>query len=332
MMYERTNPIAVVADDEESNHQLMSRILEKLGYQILHVYDAEKALEATLNRRPDLVLLDVLLSAGMTGFDVCRKIKSNPATRFIPTILVTGLNTAETRIEGLEAGADDYFTKPFNPAELTARIKALMSAKRALDEFDSAERVITSLAVAIEAKDPNTKGHSVRVSHLAVKLGQAMGLPEAGLRTLRLGSLLHDLGKIGVSESILHCSGKLSEDEMHSMKAHPELGERMCAPLKSLEEVLPIIRSHHERLDGSGYPDGLSGDEIPLLVRIVSIVDVYDALTTPRPYRRVMTPTEALDELTKEAERGKLDRNILAAWRKTITQRVETSAIRPENR
>jgi putative two-component system response regulator len=331
MMYEK-KPLAIVADDEETNHLLMTRILEKIGFQIAHVYDGEKALELALNNKPDLVLLDVLLTAGITGFDVCRKIKSNPLTRFIPTILITGLNTEETKVEGLEAGADDYFVKPFNPAELTARIKSLMATKRALEEFESAERVISSLAVAIEAKDPNTKGHSVRVSHLAVKLGQAMGLPEASLRSLRLGSLLHDLGKIGISETILLCEGKLSNEERDAMRSHPEIGERMCAPLKSLEHVLRIIRSHHERLDGSGYPDGLSGDEIPLLVRIVSMVDVYDALTTPRPYRRVMTPPEALDELAREVDQGKLDRNVFNAWRKSITQRVEATAMPVDNR
>lgn len=316
--------LALVADDEEANHQLMERILQRLGYTVAHVYTGKEALDYALANKPDMILLDVLMSPELTGFDVCRRIKSNPLTRFIPTVLITGLNTVEMRIQGLDTGADDYFVKPFEPAELIARLKNLMIQKRALDEFDSAERVIASLAVAIEAKDPSTRGHSARVSQIAVRLGQAIKLPEANLRTLRLGCLLHDLGKIGVPETILRNTGKLNSEEWSIMRAHPEAGERMCAPLQSLEEILPIVRSHHERLDGSGYPDGLAGDEIHLLVRIASIADVYDALTTPRPYRTAMSINEALDELSRDVQAGKLDRNLFNAWVKVVGEKNAT--------
>jgi putative two-component system response regulator len=306
--------IALVADDDQANHVLINKILQPMNIEMVSAYSGKEALDYVLHHKPDLVLLDVLMSPELTGFDVCRKIKSTPETRFIPTVMVTGLGMTETRVEGLEAGADDYFVKPFEPMELTARIKSLLATKKALDELESAERVIASLAVAIEAKDPYTRGHSMRVSEFAVRLGQAMKLPEKSLRILKLGALLHDVGKIGVSESVLTHPGRLDNEGLLAVRAHPEIGHRMLSPLRSLEEVLPIVRSHHERLDGSGYPDRLSGDEIPLLVRIVSLVDEYDALTTRRPYREALPIAKALEEISRDVASGKLDGYLFRIW------------------
>jgi putative two-component system response regulator len=312
MICEARGPLALIADDEETCHTLMERVLRPQGFRVAHAYNGEQTLEFASKHHPDLILLDVIMSPTLTGFDVCRRLKANPKTRFIPVVIVSGIGVDDARVEGLRAGADDYFVKPFSPPEVVARLGALVNFKRFLEEFEASEQVMGALAAAMDARDSSTRGHSVRVSHVSTRIGQAMRLPEPVLRQLRLGAIVHDLGKIGVPDLILQNPGKLTLEEMEEMRSHPEIGERILAPLKSMEGLLPIVRSHHERLDGSGYPDGLTEEKIPLLVRIVSVADVYDALTTARPYRAPMSPAEAMLELERDAAAGKLDRNVVS--------------------
>ncbi|HEY2469501.1 MAG TPA: HD domain-containing phosphohydrolase [Terracidiphilus sp.] len=293
----------LVADDSELNRELLSEILTLEGYRVVLAGDGREALRIIRHQPVDLVLLDVVMP-GTTGFEVCSSIKLRPETRFIPVILVTGLTSVYERIEGIKAGADDFLSKPVNREELLARTRSLLRLKEYTDELENAEAVLFSLALSIEAKDPYTKGHCDRLSEYSVALAHRLGLPQEQCVALRRAGVVHDIGKIGIAEHILLKPGPLTALEWEVMKQHPVIGERICAPLKSFGLVLPIIRHHHEKLDGSGYPDGLKGAEIPLSARILQITDVYDALVTARPYRGALPHEVALSTMREESRRG----------------------------
>jgi putative two-component system response regulator len=250
------------------------------------------------------VLLDVTMPQ-LDGLEVCRRLKSDPATRFTPVVLVTGLSDLHDRIKGIEAGADEFLSKPVHPLELRARVGSLTRMKHLLDALDSAEAAFMTLALTIEARDPTTNGHCERLARHAVALGRALGLGDEDLQALNRGGFLHDVGKVGVPDAVLLKQGPLTIAEFELMKRHPDIGDSLCAPLQSLRAVRPIVRFHHERLDGSGYPLGLRGDEVPLLAQIVGIADVYDALTSHRPYRRALSHEEAARHLLDDAATGK---------------------------
>jgi putative two-component system response regulator len=251
----------------------------------------------------DLALLDALLPrAG--GFAVCREVKSHAETRLTPVVLVTGMARADDRVRGIEAGADDFLSKPLRKEELLVRVKSLVRMKRYTDELENAETVLYTLASSIEAKDPFTAGHCDRLARYSVALAAQLGLPEEQRLALRRAGIVHDIGKVGVPEQILRKAGPLDAGERQLMETHALLGEQICAPLKSFRQVLPIIRWHHERRDGSGYPDGLHGDAIPLTARILQTADVYDALTTDRPYRKALSREEALATMREEVRCG----------------------------
>jgi putative two-component system response regulator len=300
----------LVADDNEMNRELLADILVAEGYKVVCVEDGDQAIHEINNRDLDLALLDVVMP-GKTGFDVCHTIKSRPETRFIPVVLVTGLTSVDERIRGIRAGADDFLSKPVNSQELLARTRSLLRLKEYTDELENAETVLFSLALSIEAKDSYTKGHCDRLSAYSEALGQRLGLPHEHCVALRRAGVVHDVGKIGVPEHILLKQGPLSDAEWAVMKEHPVTGERICSPLKSFRHVLPIIRHHHEKLDGSGYPDGLKGDAIPLTARILQVTDIYDALVTNRPYRKAMSHEEAIQTMRNEARRGWWDINLI---------------------
>ncbi len=293
----------LVVEDSPANLALIERLLTREGYSVLTASDGVEALPIVERDKPDLVISDVRMPR-RNGYDLCRAIKSQATTRFIPVVLVTALSSTHERIAGLEAGADDFIGKPFDAHELRARVRSLIRIKRGTDELDSAEAVIMSLALTIEARDKCTEGHCQRLAAMASALGGRIGLGADDLAALRRGGVLHDIGKVGIPDAILLKPGRLSADEFEQMKAHTVIGDRLCSQLRFLETVRPIVRFHHERLDGSGYPDGLRGDSIPLLAQIVGIADVYDALTTDRPYRAALAPAQALGELVAEAERG----------------------------
>jgi len=305
-----SQPTILIADDEEANREYLSMLLDTQGYRTVAAADGTQALEILRSRHLDLALLDVMMP-GQTGYAVCSAAKSDPTTRLIPVVLITGLNRSEDRIKGIEAGADDFLSKPVDRAELLARVRSLLRLKNFTDELESAETVLCSLAISIEAKDPYTVGHCDRLSVLAEGLGRRLGLAPDLLIALRRGGIVHDLGKVAVPEHILRKPGKLTPEERRIMEQRPVVGERICAPLKSFRQVLPIIRHHHEKLDGSGYPDGLKGSAIPLTARILSTVDVYDALTTDRPYRKAFSRDDGLEMMLEEARRGWWDPDLI---------------------
>ena len=293
----------LAVDDMEANVALIRRMLAETEFVVSAASSAPLALAAVAQEHPDVVLLDVRMPT-VDGFELCRHLKSQHATRLIPVILVTAASEPSDRLLAIEAGADDFITKPINAAELKARLRALARMKRYTDELESAEQVIVSLAQTIEARDEYTDGHCQRLALYATAVGEALGLATADLRALQRGGYLHDVGKIGIPDAVLLKPGPLTAPEFEIMKTHPVIGERLCGALRSLAQVRPIVRHHHERLDGSGYPDGLRGDEIPLLAQIIGLVDVYDALTTTRPYRAAMSLDRASAELRAEASRG----------------------------
>jgi putative two-component system response regulator len=302
--------IILVADDNEANRELLSALLSTEGYQVVCATDGQQALKHVDSGSIDLVLLDVVMPRP-TGFEVCLAIKSKPETRLIPIVLLTSLNSDSDRITGIMCGADDFLNKPVNKHELMARVQSLLRLKQFTDELDNAETVLSSLALSIEAKDPYTEGHCDRLSKYSVLLAEKLGLPEDLRVALRRGGLVHDIGKLAVPERILLKPGPLTPEERRIMEQHTIAGERICAPLRSFRNVLPIIRHHHEKWDGSGYPDGLKGEQIPLTARILQITDIYDALTTDRPYRKALSREKAFAIMREEVKRGWWDWSIL---------------------
>lgn len=303
----------LVVDDSEAARNLLTSLLTREGYRVQCAADGAGVEGLVRANRPDLVLMDVQMPQ-VDGFSACRAVKSDPETRLTPVVLITGLDDSDSRVKGIEAGADDFLTKPFNLAELRARVRSLVRIKRYTDDLDSAEAAIVSLALTIEARDPFTSGHCQRLAECANGLGRAIGLSPDELTILSRGAYLHDIGKVGIADAILLKPGPLSRDEYREMQRHTVIGDRLCAELRSLRRVCPIIRHHHERLDGSGYPDGLRGDGIPLLAQITGIVDVFDALTFARPYRGALPVSQAIDVLKDEAARGWRRMDLVGAW------------------
>ena len=298
-----TGARVLVVDDDEWNRRLLSRMLSEAGYSVEMATSGEEALAVLRRHSTDLVLLDVVMP-GLNGIEVCRRVKAEPALRLTPVVLVTGLDDRANRIAGIEAGADDFVQKPVDEIELCARARSLLRVKRYTDDLDSAEAVIVSLAQTIEARDRYTEGHCQRLARYAVALGEQLGLHPSALATLERGGYLHDLGKIAVPDAILLKPGPLTAGERALIQQHPVTGDMLCGNLSVLRTVRPIVRHHHERLDGSGYPDGLVGDAIPLLAQIMGVVDVFDALTTDRTYRRSMSVEQACAALIGEVRAG----------------------------
>jgi putative two-component system response regulator len=297
----------LVVDDNELNRKLIRGLLAPLKYEVTTADSGEAALKLAREIKFDLVLLDIMMP-GMDGYEVCRRLKGSDRTRVVPVILVTAYNDMEAKIKGIESGADDFITKPPNKTELLARTKSLISVKRLNQNLTSIENVLFSLANAVEAKDSYTQGHVERVANLAVELGRRMHLTAEEQLALRYGGILHDIGKIGMPNAVINKPGPLDDDEWDIMRSHPDVGYKICLPLKqTLGAALDVIRHHHEKLDGSGYPDGIAQEEVSLVARIMAVADIYDALVTDRPYRKGMPREKALNILNQEAGQGKLD-------------------------
>jgi putative two-component system response regulator len=309
----RTQGRILVADDVEANRELMVALLARDGYTVVTAADGNEALEAVEREPPDLVLSDVMMPE-MNGFELCGRLKQQRATRLIPVVLVTALNERQDRIEGINAGADDFLTKPVDAHELRARVRSLIRLKRFTDDLDSAESVILSLALTVEARDAYTAGHCERMASYAAAFGECLGLGDEDIAALGRGGYLHDVGKIAVPDAVLSKPGTLTPEEFTVIQRHTTAGEALCGDLRILRPVRPIIRHHHERFDGGGYPDRLVGDDIPLLAQIMSIVDIFDALTTTRVYREAISEEAACAELRAEADRGWRRRDLVDAF------------------
>lgn len=312
----------LIVDDESAARTALETLLRREGFEVRDASSGESALVECASFRPDLILLDIMMP-GLSGFEVCRRIKATPETRLTPVVLITGLSEPNDRIAGINAGADDFLSKPIDINELLARTRSLLRIKEYTDELESAEVVLESLALSIEARDPYTRGHCDRLAEMSVSLGRRLGMSPEELKALRQGGAVHDIGKVVVPDAILLKPGPLTPAEMAVIRKHPEAGERICAPLKTFRLVLPIIRHHHEKYDGSGYPDGLSGENIPLTARILQLADVYDALTTERVYRKPAAPEEGLRIMDREASQGWWDRSLFNEFRAMIRVRLE---------
>jgi putative two-component system response regulator len=293
------------------NLEMLRELLEPEGYGVETAADGQEALDKALASPPDLIIMDVSMPR-VDGLEACRRLKSDLRTRFVPIVLVTALGHRENRLQGIAAGADDFLTKPVDIEQLLARTRSALRLKALLDQLEEAENVLVSLTNALEAKDAYTRGHSERVARLAEALAQRRGLDADTCRNARRAGLIHDIGKIGTPLDYLYKAGPLTAEETVTMRQHPLIGFSICQPLRTLAPLLPLIRGHHERLDGSGYPDGLRGDAIPTALRCLTVADIFDALTSARSYRKALPTERALAILREEAQAGMWDADIVA--------------------
>jgi putative two-component system response regulator len=314
-------PDVLVVDDDEGVAALLARILAAEGCRTRHAPDGRAAFARLAEALPDLVLLDLDMPH-LGGFEVCRRLKSDPTTRLLPVVILTGRDPNDARLRAWDLGADDFITKPFSTAELLARCRSLLRAKRLVDELDSAQAVVVAFARAIEAKCPHTLGHTERVAAHVLALAERLGLPAADREALLCGAMLHDVGKLSVPDAVLNKPGPLSREEYDLVKLHPAHGCRIAEPLRSLRPALPLIRWHHERPDGKGYPDGLVGAAIPLPVRVLSVADVFDALASARPYRPALPRDECLGILREGAAGGGLDPEVVRCFAELLAEAV----------
>jgi len=289
-------PKVLVVDDRQSNRELLEGRLADLGYDVREAKDGVEALDAVAAEEPDLILLDIDMPR-LDGIAVCERLKAHPIYRLIPIVILTASSDRDTKLRGLEAGADDYLSKPFDSKELLIRTKVLHRQRALNQRLDATEGVLFALARAVEARDRHTIYHAERVGRYAEAIGAADGLGPEDCELLYQGGVLHDLGKIAIPDAILLKPGPLTAEEFAVMRTHSVEGEKICLSLRSIAHYLPIIRHHHERVDGAGYPDHLYGNEIPLGARIAAISDAWDAMVSDRPYRAGLGADEAVRRL-----------------------------------
>jgi putative two-component system response regulator len=316
----------LVVDDHPSSRMTAVALLSLEGYEVLEADSGPQALACVARGKLDLVLLDVMMP-GMDGYEVCRRLKQDEQTRLIPVVFVTALDDRRARLRGIEVGGDDFLTKPFDQLELSARVKSLVHQKRLNEDLDHAEQVLFSIARTIESRDPNTGDHCERLVSYGQAFGRYLGLSRSQIRDLMWGGYLHDIGKVGIPDSVLLKIGSFTPAEWAVMQQHVLIGEQICQPLRTMRGVVPIIRHHHERWDGSGYPDGLVGDDIPLLAQVFQLVDIYDALTNERPYKPAYRPEEALAMMQQETERGWRNPELMAKFTTFIREYCGASSL-----
>lgn len=296
-------PKILVVDDHPSSRMTAMSLLAMEGYEVLEADSGQAALEQVKKTDLDLILLDVMMP-GIDGYEVCRRLKQDEQTRLTPIVFITALNDRRARLKAIEAGGDDFLSKPFDHLELSARVRSLVQQRRLNEDLDHAGQVLFSIARAVESRDPNTGNHCERLIQLGCAFGEFLQLSRQEVRDLRWAGYLHDIGKIGIPDAILLKTGAFTPAEQKIMQQHVLIGEQICQPLRTMQGVLPVIRHHHERWDGSGYPDGLAADEIPFLVQVFQMVDIYDALTNERPYKPAFSPQESIDIMLGEVEKG----------------------------
>jgi putative two-component system response regulator len=303
------SPVRIlVVDDDEEIRRLLSRLLTPAGYAVEEFGMAAEALDRIRAEPPDLVLLDLQLP-DLSGHEVLEAIRADPATRLLPVVMLTGVATTVEKRKAQSEGVTDFLSKPFSPEELLPRVRALVMLKQFADEHEHAERVILTLAKTIDARDPYTAGHSGRVAEYADRIAARMGMDSAARNDMRRGALFHDLGKIVIPDAILRKPGTLTAEEREIIEQHPVVGHDLLSPMRTMRKTLPVVFHHHERLDGSGYPEGLSGPAIPMTVRIVTVADIFDALTTDRAYRGALSIPTAFEILADGVTRGWWDRD-----------------------
>lgn len=318
-------PTILVVDDLEINRRLFRAMLKTSPYRMLEAKRPLEAIGALEREKVDLVVVDLMMPE-MSGPEFCRYLKSNRQTQLVPILMITSVQGVENEVAGIASGADEFLIKPLQPEVVRTRVRSMLRNKALIDSLEEAETILFALAQSVEHRDRYTGLHCQRLATYSIALGKALGLSHAELVALHRGSYLHDIGKISIPDAILFKKGLLSEEEWVTMRMHTMRGEDICRPMKTLAPVLPIIRNHHERWDGTGYPDGLAGEEIPLLARILQVADIYDALTTARPYKPALSHREAVEIMEDEVRRKWRDPELVPLFAQLSDQLARSPA------
>lgn len=325
MNSDEDKPLVLIADSNATVRKILRHMLGALDCDIVEASSADQVSELAHRRpSPKAMILDGRLS-GRSGFDICGELKTEEQFQLTPIILMMDSEATEDKLRALDCGADDILRKPINRGELTFRMRSLMRLQRFNHELIGAESVAMALARAVAAKDGYSHSHVELVAGLAVELASALGMDPAEQKLIRCGAILHNVGKISIPDAVLEKTGALSPREMAMFQQHPRVGCDICAPLKPLQDVVPIIRHHKEKWDGSGFPDGLRGNEIPLGAQIVGLVDAYVALKSHRPYRRAIDPSEAIGEMRHQADCGWHNPALVETFVECVASKVQDS-------
>ncbi len=310
----------LIVDDLPENIELIRNFFYDQSYKIYAAHNGKEAIRKAKKIHPDLILLDIIMP-GMDGFEVTKELKKNTSTQEIPIILITGLQDSQSKQKGYNLGVDDFITKPINMYELKTRCKSLINYKKLSERLNEAEQILYYIALMVEQKEQYRQGHTNRLAKYSELLARSLGLSGEEIKAIRVGGILHDIGKISIGDKILNKPGPLDSEEFEEIKRHPVEGEKLCQPFANFINALPLIKYHQERYDGSGYPEGLEGDHIPLGARIVALVESYTSLTTPRPFRDAYSRGEALDILDDEVKKGKWDTKIFSEFKKMLSEK-----------
>ncbi len=316
-------PTVLIADGAEISRRLLRGILKSSQYRLLESTNGTEALSILAHEKVDLLVVNLLLPE-VSGPELCWRMKQNRNTQLIPIIMLTSVHGVENEINGISSGADEFLIKPLHPSVVRTRVRAMLRNKAAIDSLEEAESILFALAQTVEQRDRYTGGHCQRLATYSVAIGTALGLPRRELVALHRGGYLHDIGKISIPDAVLFKQGPLNAEEWEVMRTHTIRGEDICRPMKTLAPVLPVIRNHHERWDGTGYPDRLGGEDIPLLARILQMADIYDALTTARPYKRAYSHLEAITVMEEEARQGWRDPELVSVFRELVAEKPRT--------
>ena len=299
----------LIVDENPLSRMTAVDLLSLDGYKVVEADDESTIIDDITKHQPDLILLDAMMRS-VDSFALCRQLKEDYRTANIPIVLTTLTDTREHRVKVMEAGGDDILLKPLNRIELSTRVKSSIERKRLNDNLSQTEQVLFSIAKAVDSRSVSNGG-SMRIASLAKSFGKYLGLTPAEIDNLCFAAHLHDIGTIAIPDAVMLKTGELTPEEKELIGQHVLIGEEICQPLRNRSGVLPIIRHHHERWDGTGYPDGLSGTNIPYLAQIFQVIDIYDALTSDRPHKKAYCPTEALEIIMDETNKGWRNRELI---------------------
>ncbi|HEY4361535.1 MAG TPA: HD domain-containing phosphohydrolase [Bryobacteraceae bacterium] len=315
-------PTILIVDDIDLNRRLLKAMLKTAPYHILEAKRPSEAFSIMDREKVDLLIVDQAMPE-MSGTDFCALVKNDRRTQLIPVLVTTSVQGVDNEVAGFESGADEFLIKPLHPALVRTRIRSMLRNKALVDSLEEAETILFALAQSVEHRDRYTGLHCERLATYGIALAQALGLSRREQQALYRGGYLHDIGKIVIPDSILFKKGLLTEEEWQIMRQHTIRGEEICRPMKTLAPVLPIIRSHHERWDGTGYPDRLAGEDIPLLARILQVADIYDALTTARPYKPAFPHEHAIEIMLEESRRGWRDPELVPLFAQVMDRAAD---------